>query len=176
MENRKQHGDRFGENRPHDQPDSRDPSGEVSAAIQRLKSRSNRGLITIVTFIAVSMLAAANLSSLPSVPASVRHSLGAGPPATMISALLIVYSFSAILTSLSRMTTGSGKYGGVTHIGYLAGFYFFYFFSGSRAENFWAVFVAGLTILGLEAYQRWNWCREEIRRLQESPFQPPYED
>ena len=85
----------------------------------------------------------------------------------MISAVLLLYIFSAIILILSRMMSGSGKYGGVSHVGYLAGFYFFYHFSGKLPENFWAVFAAGVTILGLEGYHLWIYCSEEIERERE---------
>jgi hypothetical protein len=85
----------------------------------------------------------------------------------MISSVLLLYIFSAILLILSRMMSGSGKYGGIGHVGYLAGFYFFYHFSGKLPENFWAVFAAGATVLGLEGYHLWIYCSEEIERERE---------
>jgi hypothetical protein len=86
----------------------------------------------------------------------------------MIGAALLLYSFSAIILILSRMMSGSGKHGGITQVGYLAGFYLFFHFSGVMEEYFWAVFAAGMTILGLESYQVWTWCREEIKILEET--------
>jgi hypothetical protein len=86
----------------------------------------------------------------------------------MISAVLLLYIFSAIILILSRMMSGSGKYGGIGHVGYLAGFYFFYHFSGRLPENFWAVFAAGVTIFGLESYHLWIYCSEEIAREREA--------
>lgn len=137
--------------------------------IRKLKASATRGLISIAVFIAVSIIAVQNFSSLQSVPPKIRAILGTGPAATMISAFLIIYSFAAILTTLSRMTTGSGSSGGLTHVAYLTGFYLFYYLTGHLADNFWAVFIAGVTVLGLEAYQVWSWCQEEIRReLEES--------
>ncbi len=93
--------------------------------------------------------------------------LGRPPSVNMISAVLLLYIFSAIILILSRMMSGSGKYGGVSHVGYLAGFYFFYHFSGKLPENFWAVFAAGVTILGLEGYHLWIYCSEEIERARD---------
>ena len=82
--------------------------------------------------------------------------------------MLILYIFSAIILTLSRMMSGSGKYSGISHAGYLAGFYVFYHFSGTLPENFWAVFVAGITILGLESYHVWIYCSEEIAKERET--------
>jgi hypothetical protein len=81
--------------------------------------------------------------------------------------VLLLYIFSAIILILSRMMSGSGKYGGIGHVGYLTGFYFFYHFSGKLPENFWAVFAAGVTVLGLESYHLWIYCSEEITRERE---------
>ena len=99
---------------------------------------------------------------------SIRRILGHPPPVNLISALLILYIFSAIILILGRMMSGSGQASGVGHAGYLAGFYFFYHFSGTLPENFWAVFVAGLTILGLESYHIWIYCSEEIEKERET--------
>jgi hypothetical protein len=85
----------------------------------------------------------------------------------MIGAVLLLYVFSGIILILSRMMSGSGKYGGVSHVGFIAGFYFFYHFSGKLPENYWAVFAAGVTILGLEGYQLWIYCSEEIEKERE---------
>ena len=144
----------------------------IAARIRQLKARSSRGLYNVVAFIAVSIIAVANLTTYQSLPESFRIVLGTPPSATMISAALIVYSFSAILTILARMTLGSGSYGGMTHVGFLTVFYAFYYFSGYLEENFWGVFAAGMTVLGLEAYHIWNWCAEEIRRQREGEDEP----
>jgi hypothetical protein len=99
---------------------------------------------------------------------SIRATLGHPPPANLISAFLILYIFSAIILTLSRMMSGSGQYSGISHVGYLAGFYVFYHFSGTLPEHFWAVFVAGMTILGLEIYHIWIYCSEEIEKERET--------
>jgi hypothetical protein len=169
MENRNQQPDRS--ERPATEVTPAFPVGREDSAekIRRLKTRANRGLITITVFIAVSLIAVQSFGSLVAIPLRIRHILGAPPSATLISVALIVYSFSAILMTLSRMTTGSGDYGGMSHVGFLTGFYVFYFFSDALPDNFWAVFAAGATVLGLEAYQIWNWCMEEIRREKDEP-------
>ena len=82
----------------------------------------------------------------------------------MISTALLLYAFSAIILILSRMMSGSQSYSGIAHVGYLSGFYIFYHLGGVLAENVWAVFAAGITILGLESYHIWTFCNEEIRK------------
>jgi hypothetical protein len=109
-----------------------------------------------------------DFSFLISLDESVRATLGHPPAANLISALLILYIFSAIILTLSRMMSGSGQYSGLSHVGYLTGFYVFYHFSGTLPENFWAVFVAGITILGLESYHIWIYCSEEIEKERET--------
>jgi hypothetical protein len=135
--------------------------------IRRLRARSNLPLYEMALFIALSIGAIRDFDFLPSFPPGILAFLGEGPSAGMISTALLIYSFSAIILILSRMMSGSGKYGGFTQLGYLSGFYLFYHFSGAMEENFWAVFAAGMTILGLEGYQVWTWCREEIRIQEE---------
>jgi hypothetical protein len=60
------------------------------------------------------------------------------------------------------MMSGSGNKGGLDHVGYLTGFYVFYYFAGALRENFWAVFAAGATILALVAYGIWTHHSELI--------------
>jgi len=136
--------------------------------IRRLKAKPGHSLYALALFIAMSIGALRDFDFLPSLPPGVHELLGQPPSADMISAALLIYSFSAIILILSRMMSGSGKFSGYSQVAYLAGFYFFYHFSGAMGENFWAVFAAGMTILGLDSYHVWAWCSEEIRKEEES--------
>ena len=140
---------------------------ETLANIRRLRGKFTAELLAAALFLLVSIAALNDFAFLPSLPENVRAALGRPPSVNMISALLILYVFSAILLILSRMMSGSGKYGGASHAGYLSGFYFFYHFSGQLLENFWAVLAAGATIFGLEGYHLWIYCSEEIERERE---------
>lgn len=124
--------------------------------------------MAVALFILFSIGALRDFSFLFFFDESIRTALGPPPPVNLVSALLILYIFSAIILILSRMMSGSGKYSGLGHVGYLAGFYMFYHFSNTLRENFWAVFVAGITILGLESYHLWIYCSEEIEKERET--------
>jgi hypothetical protein len=143
-------------------PSHRTP--QENEKIRRLKARASHGLYSMALFIALSIGAVRDFDFLPSLPPKIHALLGHPPSANMISTALLLYSFSAIVLILSRMMSGSGSFGGFTQVAYLAGFYFFYHFSGGMEENFWAVFAAGMTILSLESYQVWNFCTEEIKK------------
>jgi hypothetical protein len=132
--------------------------------IRRLKTLANRGLFALALFMALSIGAIRDFDFIPSFPAHFRQLLGHPPSTNMISGVLLLYSFAAIVLILSRMTTGSDKFGPFANVGYLAGFYFFYHFAGAMEENFWAVFAAGITVLSLESYHIRNYCSEEIRK------------
>jgi hypothetical protein len=136
--------------------------------IRRLKALANRGLFALALFISLSIGAIRDFDFLPSFPAHFRQLLGHPPSSNMISGVLLLYSFAAIILILSRMTTGTNKFGPFGNVGYLAGFYFFYHFAGALEENFWAVFAAGMTILSLESYHIRTYCNEEIRKEQEA--------
>jgi hypothetical protein len=136
--------------------------------IRRLRALSNRGLFALALFITLSIGAIRDFDFIPSFPAHFRQLLGHPPSANMISGVLLLYSFAAIVLILSRMTTGSDKFGPFANVGYLAGFYFFYHFAGAMEENFWAVFAAGITVLSLETYHIRNYCSEEIRKEREA--------
>jgi len=147
-------------------------SEESLEKIQRLKARASRGLFSMALFIAFSIGALRDFDFLPPLSPQILAILGTPPSANMISAALMLYSFSAIILILSRMMSGSGSYSGIAHVGYLAAFYTFYHFAGVLGENFWAVFAAGTTILGLESYHVWTFCAEEIKKELESPAEP----
>lgn len=140
---------------------------EAIRRIERFRARSSRGLWAMALFIAVSIAALGDFSFLPALPETVRALLGRPPSPTMISGALVLYTFSAIILILARMMGGSEQSGGFAHVGYLTAFYVFYHFAHAMDENFWAVFVAGLTVLGLESYHIWTFCSDAIRKEQE---------
>lgn len=143
-------------------PDVRRQS--ILAEIARLERLANRPLYNLALFIGLSIAAQSDFAFLPPLSAGLRDALGAPPSPPFISIALVVYVFSAVILSLSRMMAGSGKVGGLAHLGYLAAFYLFYHLSAGLAEYFWAVFAAGMTILLLETYQLRTFCQEAIRR------------
>jgi hypothetical protein len=140
---------------------------ETLDSIRNLQRKFTIELLAAALFLLLSVAALGDFSLFPSLPEKIRAALGKPPSANMISAVLLLYIFSAIILILSRMMSGSGKYGGVGHVGYIAGFYLFYHFSGTLPQNIWAVFAAGVTILGLESYHLWIYCSEEIERERE---------
>ena len=142
-------------------------SRETLDNIRKLHRMFTAELLSAALFLLASIAGLSDFSFLPTLPDSIRTVLGRPPSPPMISAMLLLYVFSAILLILARMMSGSGKYGGFGHVGYLAGFYFFYHFSGRLPENFWAVFAAGATVLGLESYHVWIYCSEEIEKDRE---------
>lgn len=161
---------------PHSTDNSNKPTGADSEnplsvrinvakeSIRKLEKRSLSGGYILSAFILLSIGATHNFSFLPSFSPAIRKSMGMAPPAGFISIALVVYVFSAVILSLARMMEGSEKTGGISHLGYLGAFFFFYHFSGDMDAHFWAVFAGGATILALESYQCWNFCRDEIQK------------
>ncbi len=135
--------------------------------IRKLHSLSQRGLWGLAIFLGISMVALPQSGLLPIIPRNVREVLGAAPPTNLISIALVVYSFSALVLILSRIGSGNGSYRGWSHLGYLSAFYAFYYYAGALESNFWAIFAAGFTILSLEHYHIWTFCRENIRKEKE---------
>lgn len=149
---------------------ARNPSVLRSEALKNIKllqRKSSRGLWALALFIVVCLLAMGDFSIFPDFPASVRASLGRPPSVRMISGALVLYTFSAIILTLSRMMHGSGAYSGISHVGYLAGFFGFYHFAKGLQENYLAVVVAGFTVLSLETYHIWAYCQERIKEEME---------
>lgn len=140
----------------------------LQTSIRRWRIRSHQGLWAIAVFSAVSIPAMLSDRVFPPLSPAIKKMLGTPPSSNMISALLVVYAFSAILLVLGRITNGSSKMASFSHIGYLLCFYAFYYFSGVLPENFWAVLATGITILSLESYHIWSHCMAKIKEDEEA--------
>ena len=136
-------------------------------SIRRLRTRSHQGLWAIAAFAGCSIPAMLSDQIFPPLTPEVKKILGTPPSSNMISALLVVYAFSAILLVLGRITNGDSKTASFSHIGYLICFYAFYYFSRVLPENFWAVLATGMTILSLESYHIWSLSMAKIREEEE---------
>ncbi|GFO63046.1 menaquinol oxidoreductase [Geomonas paludis] len=149
---------------------ARDAQGQLRQGlldeIGRLRRFSNRGLWALSLFLLLSTAAWRDFWFLPR-PQEVVATLGAAPKPLMISLVLVLYTFSAIILSLSRMMAGIRHPSSFCHVGYLAGFYLFYYFAEALQDNYWAVFGAGFTILCLESYRIWTFCNDQIGKRSE---------
>jgi hypothetical protein len=134
---------------------------EIELEIKRLQFFSNRGLWAFSLFLIVCMVAWQDFPFLP-LPETVIAALGPPPQARYISIMLVIYTFSAITLSLSRLMGGIEHKSSFCHVGYLTVFFIFYHFAKALDENFWAVLGAGITVLGVESYRIWSFCSENI--------------
>jgi hypothetical protein len=141
--------------------------GESLRKIRSLKAKSLRGAWAFSAFLLVSIGALNDFGFLRPLPENIKTILGSAPPVNMISGLLVLYSFSAIILILSRMMRGTEPSSGMIHVLYLSAFYGFYHLAASLDDNFWAVFAAGMTILGLVGYHNRIWCMALIREEEE---------
>ena len=157
--------------KPHQRPaPDQDKAGsnarrqEIQGRIRGLKKQKLYSQMGMALFFLLSIGAAVNFQFLPPVSEAARNFLGASPPPALISIALIIYAFSALILIFSRINTDSVRFRGWSHLGYLAAFYLFYYYCGLLRDNFWSVFIAGLTILGLEDYRVWSVCNEAIKK------------
>ena len=139
---------------------------ELTEEIRRLQRFSTRGLLALALFLGVCVYAWWNFPFLP-VPDTATAVLGRPPSSRIISTALLLYTFSALILSLSRMTTGVEHRSSFSHVGYLTGFFLFYYYGKALEDNYWAVFGAGITILGVESYRIWSYCSEAIAKKSE---------
>ena len=139
---------------------------ELIAEIKRLNRFLTRGLLALSLFFVVSILAWWGFPLLPT-PETVTAVLGKPPSSRIISTVLVLYTFSAIILSLSRMTAGVEHGSCFSHVAYLTAFFLFYYFGKSLEDNYWAVLGAGITILGVESYRIWTFCAETISKKNE---------
>lgn len=140
---------------------------QVQAKIKKFELLSSTGLWILALFTALSMGAYRNFDFLPPLSVGIRTVLGEGPPVKYINWALVVYGFSAIILVLTNMASDKKPRGALAHFGYLGAFFIFYHFSEGLSENFWAIFVVGLTILGLQSYHVWNYYHEKIYEQRE---------
>ena len=143
-------------------PDINPLRKQVQSKIKKLELLSSTGLWILALFTALSMGAFHDFDFLPPLSDGIRATLGAGPPVKYINWALVTYGFSATILILTQMASDNKPRGALAHFGYLGAFYLFYHFSEGLSENFWAIFAAGLTILGLQSYHVWNYYHERI--------------
>ena len=139
---------------------------ELVREINRLHRFSVRGILALALFLVVCLFAWYGFPFLPA-PEAVTAALGRPPSARMINVVLLLYTFSALVLSLSRMATGTEHRSSFSHTGYLTVFFLFYYFGRTLDDNYWAVFGAGMTILGVESYRIWTFCVEGIAKINE---------
>lgn len=139
----------------------------VEERIKRLERGSASGLWSMVLFLLVSLAAYSGFSFVPDMSDETRRMLGAPPPSSMISLALVVYAFSGIIRTLARMTKNIKPYMGLMHAAFFTAFYIFYHLSGSLPDNFWAVFFAGLSVMGLENFYLLSHSNDAVRKERE---------
>ena len=137
---------------------------EIEGRIRRLERSIGHGLWAMVLFLLVSLAAFYDFVFLPELSAETRRLLGTPPPVEMLSLALVIYAFSGIVYVLVRMTRDIQSYRSLMHAGFLAAFYLFYYFSGYLADNFWAIFFAGMSVMGLENFYLWQHGTAAINR------------
>lgn len=152
-----------------DQADKRSPQqrlARIQAHIDSLHALSRQGLWGLLTFVLLSVVVVyfQDTNLLANVSQETREFLGKPPSAKLINIALAVYSFSALILTLSRLTDRTETYRGWAHVGYLTGFYMFYFLANAVKVNAMAVVVSGLTILGLEYYSVHSFASASIKR------------
>lgn len=154
---------------PEDQqvPGREDLRLTIEARIKRLERASGNGLWSMVLFLLVSLAAFDGFSFVPDLSDETRRMLGAPPPGEMISLALVVYSFSGIIRTLARMTKNVKPYLGLMHAAFFTAFYIFYHLSGVLPDNFWAVFFAGISVMGLENFYLLSHTNAAVRKERE---------
>ena len=145
-------------------PGREDLRRRIEARIHHLERASGNGLWSMVLFLSVSFVAFDGFSIFPALSDDTRRMLGTPPSGEMISLALVVYAFSGIVRTLARMSRNVKPYLGLMHAAFFTAFYTFYHLSGVLQDNFWAVFFAGLSVMGLETYYLWSHSTEAVRK------------
>ena len=135
---------------------------EIEERIRIYRLQARKGSLGLILFVVISIFAIPGFRFLPDLPEKARQILGAPPKPEWISLALVVYVFSALILILARITQGSGGYRGWSHLFYITSFYIFFGFTEVARDSFWAVFVSGLIILGLENFAVRNHSKEVI--------------
>lgn len=144
--------------------DADSTASEAQERIRELRARARMGGWGLVAFVVISVLSIPDSYLVPALSDSIRQFLGEAPPSNLISIALVIYAFSALTLILARIAQGSSVYKGWSHLFYLTSFYIFFGFAGTLRETYWAIFVSGLLIMGLENFLVRSWVSEEIGR------------
>lgn len=94
-----------------------------------------------------------NLFAMASEP--LRQVLGYPPPAFLVSIALAVYTFSAMVLTLTAISEQARPVRQWNHLGYRVAFYLFYAFSGSIGTHFLAVLLIGVALYALDLCHVW---------------------
>ncbi|GAB4250889.1 hypothetical protein [Deferrisoma sp.] len=122
--------------------------------------RPEWGLWPMVLFVALCLWVRRGCPGVPDWVRGLLETLGPPPPVAWIDAVFVLYAFSAMVLSLTRMARPDRPGTGFQHLGYLAGFFLFYGAAGALRDHYWALLVGGLVILSLEAYRHWLFLLE----------------
>jgi hypothetical protein len=136
----------------------------IESRIRQLERASGTGLWSMVLFILVSFAAFNNFSFLPDLSEESRRMLGRPPPPDLISLALLIYAFAGIIRTLTRMSQNIKPLRGFVHTLFFIAFYTFYHLSGALPDNFWAVFFAGIGVMGLDNYYLWTHSKEAVEK------------
>jgi hypothetical protein len=139
-------------------------AAEVREKIMKLRASARMGAWGLVAYVIISILSIPDSYLLPALSEPVRRVLGAAPPTGLISTALVIYAFSALTLILARIAKGSGKYKGWSHLLYITAFYAFFGFAGTLQDTYWAIFVSGLLIMGLENYLVRTYVSDEVKK------------
>ena len=145
-------------------PGREDLRQRIETRIRRLERVSGNGLWSMILFLLVSFAAYDGFSILPDLSDEMLELLGASPPVELIGLALVIYAFSGIIRTLASMSRNIKPYMGLMHAAFFTGFYTFYHLAGALQDNFWAIFFAGISVMGLENYYLWSHSSAAIRK------------
>ena len=114
---------------------------------------SRHGVYGLSAFVLLSLAATGIQGAVPHIPYAWREKLGAAPPVELIAIALCIYAFSALLLLLARFAETDHRYRAWPHLGYLGGFYFFFFYAEALPQYFPALMGTGATLFLLEYYR-----------------------
>ena len=144
-------------------------TGRKRKKAQALYALSRRNLWELLLFLLLSIAAFSfrqfDLFAASSEP--VRQLLGCPPPALLINIAMAVYLFSAVTTTLVRMSNETRPQQKWSQLGYRVVFYLFYSFSGTLNSHFIAVFSIGVLLYAFEQLHIGVYTNRVVRRKKE---------
>ncbi len=147
---------------------SKDRNGEggtTASDIAALEVKIHRGLWPLVVFLSIGIWARTGFMYIPAMPEQWKSIMGQPPPPLLVNATFVLYLFSAMILSITRMAGQSSPGNGFHHVAYLAAFLGFYHVSGVLQESYWAVIFGGVAILTTEWYRNRLYYLNKILEL-----------
>lgn len=150
-------------------PDPSIRKAGIRKSIETVQFHTRKGLWGFIFFLAVSLISwvAADYDLTGPIPPDMQQLITPEMFMLMLDIVLTVSTISDMILIAGRLNEGS-KPGRIwLHVGFRSVFYLFYLLGGLLSARFFAVFFAGLLVIGFEQFVLYLYAARTIRQERE---------